>query len=74
LVGYVPFENIESADWYGDEYYGFPPLYCYFCHRKEPYEKLAFCEKRDLDGTPYYPEVAPYPAVRKRSRKLGLEF
>jgi hypothetical protein len=75
LIGYVPFENIESVDWRGDEYYGFPHLYCYFdARRKEPYEKLAFCEKREMTDIPFYTEVAPYPAVRKRSRKLGLEY
>jgi hypothetical protein len=73
LIGYVPFENIESVDWREDEYYTFPHLYCYFdAHRRVPYEKVAFCEKRELDGFPYYSEVASYPAVRKRSRKRGL--
>jgi hypothetical protein len=60
LVGYVPFENIESVDWHGDEYYGFPHLYCYFdARRKEPYEKLAFCEKKEMNGIPFYTEVTP---------------
>ena len=73
LIGYVPFENIESVDWRGDEYYAFPHLYCYFdARRKEPYEKVAFCEKREMNGIPYYTEVASYDAVRKRSRKRGI--
>jgi hypothetical protein len=74
LIGYVPFENIASVDWEGDEYYGFPHLYCYFdARRKEPYEKLAFCEERQLDHITYYTEVASYEAVRRRSRKRGFE-
>jgi hypothetical protein len=75
LIGYIPFENIESVDWRGDEYYGFPHIYCYFdARRKEPYEKTAFCEQRHLDHITYYTEIAPYDAVRKRSRKLGLTY
>jgi hypothetical protein len=73
LIGYVPFENIESVDWRGDEYYPFPHLYCYFdARRKEPYEKVAFCEKREMDGIPYYTEVASYDSVQKRSPKFGI--
>jgi hypothetical protein len=30
LIGYVPYENIESVDWEGDEYYGEPHIYCHF--------------------------------------------
>jgi hypothetical protein len=75
LMGYVPFENIASVDWRGDEYYGFPHLYCYFdARRNEPYEKVAFCEERQLDHITYYTEVASYEAVRRRSRKLGLDY
>jgi hypothetical protein len=75
LIGYVPFENIVSVDWDGDEYYRFPHIYCYFdARRKEPYEKLAFCEERQLDHITYYTDVASYDDVRKRSRKLGLEY
>ena len=75
LIGYVPFENVESVDWEGEEYYGFPHIYCYFdARRNEPYEKVAFCEERDLDGNPFYTEIVSYPAVRKRSRKLGLKY
>jgi hypothetical protein len=50
LVGYVPYEYIEAADWNGDEYYGFPIIYCHFdTKRKEPYERLVFCERKTMD-------------------------
>ena len=74
LIGYVPYENIEAINWEGDEYYGEPHIYCHLDanRRGEPYEKLAFCEKRELNGIPLYTEVCPYEQVRKCSRKLGI--
>lgn len=73
LIGYVPYENIEAINWDGDEFYGKPHLYCHFdATKREPYEKLAFCEKKELDGFPFYTEVCPYDPVRKRSKKLGI--
>lgn len=72
LVGRIPFERIVSIDWEGDEYYGFPHIYCRFANkRKEPYEQIVFCEKRRLDHIVYYSEVTPYEAVRDLSKKLG---
>jgi hypothetical protein len=72
LIGFIPYENI---DWVGDEYYGCPHIYCYFhLRRKEPYERLAFCEERERwpDQLPYYIEIADYDKTRKLSRALGL--
>ena len=49
LIGYVPYEQIEAVDWEGDEYYGFPVLYCHFdTKRGEPYERLAYSYRREL--------------------------
>ena len=74
LIGYVPFENIESVDWDGDEYYGYPHIYCYFdARRKEPYERLAFCEEKEVNGIPFYTEVVDYEKARKLSKKRGIE-
>jgi hypothetical protein len=74
LVGRIPFENIETVDWEGDEYYAYPHIYCYFdAKRKEPYEALAFYEKKDFDGRPYYSEVATLEDVNTLSNKLGIE-
>lgn len=69
LIGYIPYERIEAVDWEGDEFYGLPHIYCYFDDkRKEPYEKLAYCEKREVDNIPRYTEVADYFAVRRATR------
>lgn len=72
LVGYIPFENIESVDWEGDKYYGFPHIYCYFAFKGEPYERLAFCERHEINGWPYFVEVADYEPVRKLSKRHGI--
>jgi hypothetical protein len=72
LTGYIPYENIESVDWEGDRYYGFPHIYCYFSFKGEPYERLAFCELHKINGWPYYTNVANYSPVRKRSKKVGI--
>jgi hypothetical protein len=75
LVGYVPFENIETVDWDGDEYYGYPHVYCYFdTKRKEPYEKLAYCERKLFNDIPHYTEIADYDETRKLSKRLGIKY
>lgn len=69
LIGYVPYENIASVDWQGDEYYSKPYIYCHFDAQKgEPYEKVVFCEEREMDGRPFYREVVRREDVRKRKR------
>lgn len=70
LIGYVPYENIETVNWDGDEYYGFPHIYCHCdTKRNEPYETLKFCEEQDFDGFLHYTEVDDYDSVRKFSKK-----
>jgi hypothetical protein len=74
MLGSIPYENIESVDWDGDEYYNYPHIYCFFDRKKQPYEKIAFyTETRPEDMQPFYTELAPYDEVRKRSRKRGLQ-
>ena len=75
LIGYIPFECIEAVNWDGDEYYGYPHIYCHFdARKKEPYERLAFCvENCNPGGRPFYTEIAPYDKVRKTSRALKIE-
>ena len=71
LVGLIPFENIVNIDWNGDEYYSCPHIYCHFLSKKkEPYEELIFCEKRWLDKTVYYSEIAKYDQVIKFSKEF----
>lgn len=72
LTGIVPYEQIESVDWTGDEYYGFPVLFCHFdTKRKEPYERLVYCERRTRDHpggeVEWYTELADFDDVQKAS-------
>ena len=72
LTGFIPYENIESVDWIGDDYYGFPHIYCYFAFGGEPYERLAFCRRLQVPGRETFVEVAGYKAVRALSKKRGI--
>lgn len=72
LLGSIPYDHIESVDWDGDEYYGFPHIYCSFAHKKEPYEHLGLYTKTvplPPDGLPIYHEVASFKEVCKFSKK-----
>jgi hypothetical protein len=74
LVGSIPFEFIEGVDWEGDEYYGFPHIYCHFDGpKRQPYEKIDFREKRGIPDIIYWKEVADYEPVRKLTRKRGIK-
>ncbi len=74
LLGNIRYEDIEDVNWCGDEYYGFPHIFCFFIHKREPYEHVAFCtERTNPGGLPFYTEVAPYEQVRRISKKLGLD-
>jgi hypothetical protein len=71
LVGSIPYENVESVDWDGDGYYGFPHIYCFFSFKGEPYEHVGFySETKPPDMPPFYTEVASYDGVRRLSKKL----
>ena len=66
LLGLIPYESIEVVDWDGDEYYGFPHIYCYFnAKKKEPYERLVYCEQKYLNNIPYYTEVVEFSSVKQ---------
>lgn len=74
MISCIPYENIENVDWDGDEFYGFPHIYCFFDLKKEPYEHTAFYTENTLfsGGLPFYTEIAPYDPVRRLSKKLGI--
>ena len=73
LIGLIPFENIETVDWEGDEFYNYPHIYCFFCYGKEPYEHFGYyTETTPSHGLPFFTEVAPYDRVRRLSKKLGV--
>jgi len=75
LIGYIPYENIEHVDWRGDEYDNKSMIFCHFDTKKgEPYEEIAFCEKRMLDDFEYYTKIAEYEVVRKASIKAGVDY
>lgn len=74
LVGYIRYEDIASVDWKGDEYYSFPHIFCHFRRSGEPYERLAYCEKRDLgNGRFYFSELEGEKSVYQTSLKFGTD-
>jgi hypothetical protein len=76
LISNVPYENVEQVDWNGDEYYGYPHIYCWFNKKKVPYEHTGFYIRHDpiVEGAlPWFEEVADVEDVRRRSRKHGLD-
>jgi hypothetical protein len=75
-VSSIPYENIEQVDWDGDEYYGYPHIYCWFSNKKVPYEHTGIYVRNDpivVGALPYFTEVADLKDVRRRSRKHGLD-
>ena len=73
LVGYIRFEDVEEVNWEGDEIYGYPHIFCYFSHRRQPYEEVAFCEEHNNDDLWFYNKVETYTKVRVLSKKRGLK-
>ncbi len=68
-AGKIPYYLIESVDFDGDEYYGFPHIYCHFLLKSEPYESVQFYEEKQLDSLskPFYVEIGDYAAIRKEA-------
>lgn len=76
LISSIPYENIELVDWEGDEYYGYPHIYCWFNNKKVPYERTAIHTEHEpiVEGAlPWFEEVADVEDARRRSKKHGLE-
>lgn len=73
LIGYIPWENVQHIDPEGDEYYSYPHIFCRFQPHGQPYEKLAFCERKQLFPTslPYFKEVEAIERVKLTSQKFG---
>ena len=76
LIGSIRYEDIAEVDWVGDQYYGYPHIYCFFSHKGEPYERTAFYTEHPARSgrRRFFTEVAPYDEVRRRSRKLGIKY
>ena len=74
LVGLVRYENIQQVHWDGDEYYGLSHIFCHFDEKgKQPYEALKYCERRELDGFPYFSDLATLEAVEKASKAANTK-
>lgn len=76
LVGEIPFINIETINFDGDEYEYSPHIFCHFSEKdSEPYERLIFCKEMDMgNGQRYYSEVDTLENVQNNSKKYGLQF
>jgi hypothetical protein len=48
-------------------------VYCQF-KKKGPYEEVIFCERRRLDQTDYFAELAKYEDVNDLTRELGSKL
>lgn len=71
LAGKIPFENIESVDFDGDEFYNYPHIYCHFCIKGQPYESIDYYEERQSpNARPYYAHVISQDEVIARSPHL----
>lgn len=75
LAGRIPYHLIQSVDFEGDEYYGFPHIFCHFSMKGEPYESVEFHEKRQIEdfSKPYFVQIGEYKKVRKESLKAGVK-
>lgn len=66
-AGKIPYYLIESVEFDGDEYYGFPHIYCHFLLKGEPYESVQFYEEKQLDSLckPFYVKIGDYAEIGK---------
>lgn len=70
VIGKIPFDLIDTVDWYGDEYYKEPHIYLnYSKKRKDPYEQIVVAQKIFLqDGDFYYDEIGTYEQLEEGSK------
>jgi hypothetical protein len=68
LIGQVPYESIESANFEGDDYYNKPHIYCHFEYFGEPYEKFYYGEQFQLNPRLpcHYRQIAEYESVSRK--------
>lgn len=68
LLGNIPYDSIASVNLDGDEYYSFPHIYCHFEFDGQPYQRLWFGRKVEINpGVWYYEHVADYDAVARNN-------
>ncbi len=75
LAGRIPYHQIQSVDFDGDEYYGFPHIFCHFSLKGEPYESVEFYEQRQLENfdKPYFVQIGEYQSIRRESINAGIK-
>ncbi|MBU3029874.1 hypothetical protein [Paracoccus marinaquae] len=75
LAGRIPYHQIQSVDFGGDEYYTFPHIFCHFSLRGQPYESVEFYEQRQLEDfdKPYFVQIGKYRNIRKESTNAGIK-
>lgn len=75
LAGRIPYHLIQSVDFAGDEYYGYPHIFCHFSLKGEPYETVEFYEQHQLEdwSKPHYVQIGEYRKVRQESLKADIK-
>jgi hypothetical protein len=78
LVGRIPYDRIVVIDWDGDEYYGFPHIYCHFLGwRPSPCEELLLCEEH-IENYPnphsWYSEIISYGEARRLTKEYEPSY
>lgn len=67
LAGKVPYENIVSINWDGDDYYNKPHIFCHFTRAKgQPYEDVVFCQATEITHVPGMPPYTHYSELISR--------
>jgi hypothetical protein len=75
LIGYIPYDVIDHVDLTGDEYYSYPHIYCNFSFKGQPYERLAFCERKELPpNIEFFTELESIERVKLTSEKFGTAW
>jgi hypothetical protein len=69
LTGEIPYDFIESMNVEGDEYYYLPHIFVHFANKGEPYVRLFYTEKVDMEnGHHFWRELASYKEVERNSK------
>lgn len=75
LIGEIPFSNIATINFDGDEYDYFPHIFCHFSEpTREPYERLIVCKEIEMgNGHKYYSEIETFESMQNNSEKHGVK-
>ena len=71
LMAEIPFSAIEAVNMDGDEYEGYPHVFCRFPFKGQPYKRLFFCEVIEQPhGHLYFKEICSYEEVKENSKSV----